>query len=318
MEKIKHYRTAYAITITIFAISVAACAELRLPPADSGCSNICTPNPNSQTIIGCDDRVPKPESVNSTKEEPWRFIGSFDGGNNCSGTLIADKFVLTAAHCMVNQGSQLLGFALAQEAENVQQRPFGTHGVRRVFIPSQFQSNSSEQSAAYDYALAELQEPFEGAIPASWGHVPWDILRTKPVFTAGYPGTQPDGGFLGRPWLTGGQNYPLSQSFRWLDDGKAGLLYTYLDGTGGQSGSPVFSFLTPSEHDGQGIIRKVTGVLIGSPVPACMQDQMWVVRLTPGAVEHIKNAIDPGTIDFWWQIINIPTSPNSGPGQAWP
>lgn len=314
MKTTNHQQTLITITICIFLLTIAGCSEL-LPSSDDDCDNTCVAE--TTMIIGCDNRAVIPDDLDSTTEEPWNFTGRFDGGSKCSGALIADRFILTAAHCMVNQGNAQLGFALAQTAQDESQRPFGTYGVSRVYVPKPYKSSSNEADKAYDYAVVELREPIEGATPAAWGHIDFDILRTKPVFTAGYPGTQPDNGFLGRPWITDGI-YHTDQPFGWIDEGGAGLLYTNLDGSGGQSGSPVYSLLIPSQHDGQGIIRKISGVLIGSPVEACMQDQMWVARLTPGAVEHIENAMSPNTIDFFWEMIDIPSSPTTGPGEAWP
>jgi V8-like Glu-specific endopeptidase len=260
-------------------------------------------------IIGCDSRIVKPDSIDGATTEPWSFTGTFyhdSGGGFCSGTLIGNRWILTSAHCLIGEGEVRLGFALAQEILQFWGRPYGTHGVRRVFVPAHYQNTDSETMRAYDYALAELWEPIEAATPAKWGHEPWSTMSKGLAYTVGYPGDPPDGVF-GRPFMNF-QDFHDNQPYAWLENGEAGLLYTYLDGTGGQSGSPVYL-----EH----LDNKVIGVLMGSPVAACQQDQIWVARLTPGAVQHIENALENSS-DPFWTIVTIPTSPTSGPGEPWP
>lgn len=273
------------------------------------CSSWCTSSP-SRTIIGCDDRVVKDPEIDGDSAQPWSFSGRFDGSSKCSGTLIGSKFVLTAGHCMLGKANTTMGFALGQEVQAFSGRPYGTNGVRRVFVPTAFVANDNEADAAFDYAVAELWSPIAGATPAEWGYVPLQTLTSLNARSVGYPTVQPDGGFLGRPWSVGSKLYAASQPFAYLDGGESGLLYTNIDGWGGQSGSGVYSFV-----DG---VRTVTGVLIGSPVDACSDGEMWVSRLTPGAVEHIENLMTPNVLDFFWTKSDLNWSATVDEGETWP
>jgi V8-like Glu-specific endopeptidase len=262
------------------------------------CPSTCS---SSEIIIGCDDRFPKPNDVDGATKAPWRFTGRFDDPK-CTGALIDGKFILTCAHCMMGRGDAPMTFSLAQEAEAACRRPYGSYAVRRIWIPRDFGGTDKEEDRALDFAIAELWTPIAGATPAHWGYMKWSKLKNKRPRSVGYPFVIPGPPWtLGTPWATGAQEFLSSQPYRWIDGGERGLLYTTLDGTGGQSGSPVYVF-----NNGR---RKIIGVLLGSPVAACEAGQNWVARLTPDIVEHIKNVIDPRTLDFWWEWTTLePTS----------
>jgi V8-like Glu-specific endopeptidase len=54
-------------------------------------------------FFGSDDRF-----IPDTTELPWKAIGYLDGQGGCSGTLVGPNLVLTAAHCVTEDGTTIL------------------------------------------------------------------------------------------------------------------------------------------------------------------------------------------------------------------
>ena len=215
------------------------------------------PGVTASTVFPPDDRV----RVADTTAAGWRtvtLVVSFDAASNplaaCSGMMIGDNVVLTAAHCVFNGGQYVASVVVAPGATPTS-NPFGVVAATRYSVPTGW-ANTVGQSALgslvptspYDWALIFLDgHPFHGRIGPylTVANAP-DSYFQRPgleIATAGYPGDKP----FASMWSATTTDFTVDATY----------LTTTLDVAPGQSGSAIYT-LDPAT--GSGFVFSVVSV----------------------------------------------------------
>lgn len=81
---------------------------------------------------------------------PWQVYITANGRFICGGTIISDRHILTAAHCVIGQGSSAYNFLVRVGAQN----QYGGYYTGTTYSVSTIYVHQNYQSAQYGYDIA--------------------------------------------------------------------------------------------------------------------------------------------------------------------
>ena len=189
-------------------LAILGCSQKRNPPTY-----------NLQNIFGADDRQ---ELLG--KDSPWSSIGRLDSG--CNGTVIGSKFILTAAHCIIDGRT-------GKVKDNVNyfylENPVG-HKIRMNYF--WLGSTTPEKDRRNDWAIVKLKEPVSDSLDV-WEIYPVDVSNSLPlqVNLAGFSIDRNNGNTL--------TNHENCSLLKVRDNGR--ILHD-CDASSGISGAPLYLF----------------------------------------------------------------------------
>ncbi|WP_025899680.1 trypsin-like serine peptidase [Sneathiella glossodoripedis] len=255
-----NWKRVTRLTVTAFFVLASATAVATASPQD---------NSVKRGIKGVDDR-----SRIDITAYPWRAIGRVNNdGRFCTGVLVGENKVLTAAHCLWNNRTNrwskarffhfVLGYEKGEYAAHAKGLAYLTAHGRNPKTPF------PEFERSEDWAILTIDKPLGkefGVIPVVSGlGVRTDLARDRKsqIFQAGYSG---DFAHV----LTVHKNCEITAQVR-LGSSRDPLYTHQCDATRGDSGSPLF--LRKGRQFGLVAIhsttnRMINGKAIGVAIPS--------------------------------------------------
>uniref|UniRef100_A0AAG5CQK5 Peptidase S1 domain-containing protein n=1 Tax=Anopheles atroparvus TaxID=41427 RepID=A0AAG5CQK5_ANOAO len=174
-EEEEHNRINYDIYVTPVMLSPLSDHRLRVKnpllawlstvlnyrpstqPADTPVSTTTKPVPRECTQCSCgrgktSSRIVGGDAAD-VKEHPWAAMLLYRGTFYCGGTLINDRYILTAAHCLLS----VTPYQLLAKLYDVDRTEMVTRSIAKLYGHERFSLDTFNN----DIALAKLQQPVE-------------------------------------------------------------------------------------------------------------------------------------------------------------
>lgn len=251
-EKMKgHFLT---LMFGLSALNFTSCNETQISSIEEKVKS-----QSSNIIIGSDDRKPSLQIFSKEEANKVGLIRAITYLDNnvtrttvCTGTLIANNYIITAAHCAYDQDQNLLEHLYFYPGIKDEYKFSRRFPVTQVFHPKDYrETNGTVSGVANDFAIFKLGKSADGRSAgkvmgshAYWGRVEFGDEK---VSTIGYPSDKKDS-----------NQFAQAECNAETDPYRENNIILDCDVIKGQSGSPIFKY---SKKHG---FKYLAGVVVAS------------------------------------------------------